>query len=709
MTGVFRVEKQIGQNSLILETGKIAKQAGAAVVVTYGETMVLAAITSAPPREDIDYFPLTVEYREKLSAAGKFPGGFMKREGRPSTKEILTARLVDRPLRPLFPDGYFNEVQIVITVISADQQNDPDVLAMIGASAALSISKVPFQGTIGAVRLSRVEGQFVINPVYEQREKSDFNLVLAGRHDAINMIEIDAKQVPEDVTAQGIELAHQSIKEVCDLIGELVAKCGQEKEVPEIEWDPQLADEIAEKYSDDFRQAFEIKSKSERNTALKEITEKAQELYCAPAEGADQARCSKSLFNRILYNVQKKVVRQLILDGKRPDGRGYTDIRPITCEVGLLPRSHGSALFTRGETQALVSVTLGTGRDEQIVDGLLEEYGQKFMLHYNFPPYSVGEVKPIRGPGRREIGHGALAEKALGQVRPNIDNFAYTIKIVSDITESNGSSSMATVCSGTLGLMDAGVPIDQPVAGISVGLVKEDDKYVLLADIIGDEDHFGDMDFKVAGTKQGVTAIQLDIKAASLPHNIIVEALEMARQARLKLLDIMSQTISVSRPELSKYAPKLISIEIDPELIGKIIGPGGKVIKGIQEKTSTKIEIEEDGTVYISCVGGDGHLEAKKIIQAMTEPPTVGRVYPNARVVSVKDFGAFVEILPGIEGLCHISEMADGYVKNVENVCKVGDEIPVKLLSIDEQGRFKLSRKAALAQLKTEAETAKQQ
>ena len=708
MTSVFRVEKQIGQNSLVLETGKIAKQADASVVVTYGETMVLVAVTSAPPREDIDYFPLSVEYREKLSAAGKFPGGFMKREGRPSTKEIITARLIDRPLRPLFPDGYFNEVQLVITVLSADQQNDPDVLAMIGASAALSISKVPFQGPIGAVRLSRVEGQFVINPGHEQREKSDFNLVLAGRRDAINMIEIDAKQVPEDVVAEGIQLAHQSIKTICDLIDELVAKCGQEKEVPEIEWDQQIADEIAEKYSDDFGQAFGIKLKSERNTALKEITEKAEELYCTPAEGADEARCSKSLFNRILYNVQRKAVRRLILDGKRPDGRGSKDIRPVTCEVGLLPRSHGSSLFTRGETQALISVTLGTGRDEQIVDGLLEEYGQKFMLHYNFPPYCVGEVKPIRGPGRREIGHGALAEKALEQVRPNIDDFAYVIKIVSDITESNGSSSMAAVCGGTLALMDAGVPINKPVAGISIGMVKEDDKHVLLTDIIGDEDYFGDMDFKVAGTKDGITAIQLDIKAVSLPHNIIVEALEMARQARLVLLDIMTQTISVSRPELSKHAPKLISVEIDPELIGKIIGPGGKVIKGIQEKTNTKIEIEEDGTVYISCVGGDGHLEAKKIIQAMTEPPTVGRVYLNARVVSVKDFGAFVEILPGIEGLCHISEMADGYVKNVDNVCKVGDEISVKLLMIDEQGRFKLSRKAAMAQLKAEAETAKQ-
>jgi len=707
MANVFRVEKQIGQNSLILETGKIAKQADAAVVVTYGETMVLAVVTSAPPREDIDYFPLSVEYRERLSAAGKFPGGFMKREGRPSTKEVLTARMIDRPLRPLFPDGYFDEIQVMVTVISADQQNDPDILAMIGSSAALAISKVPFQGPIGAVRLSRVDGKFEINPSYELREKSDFNLILAGRRDAINMIEIDAKQTPENIVADGIELAHQTIKDVCDLINELVAKCGKQKETPEIEWDQQLADEIKAKYTTDLKQAYQIKSKSERSEAVKAIIEKAEEIYCVPAEDKDEARCSKNLFNRIFDNVQREIVRKLILDGKRLDGRGYTDIRPVTCEVGLLPRSHGSALFTRGETQALISVTLGTSMDEQIVDGLLEEYGQKFMLHYNFPPYSVGEVKPIRGPGRREIGHGALAEKALEQVRPNVDDFAYTIKIVSDITESNGSSSMASICGGTLALMDAGVPIVKPVAGISIGMVKENSKYVLLTDIIGDEDHFGDMDFKVAGTADGITAIQLDIKDASLPHNIIVEALERAKQARLKLLDIMCQTISASRPQLSKYAPKLTSIEIDPELIGKIIGPGGKVIKGIQEKTGTKIEIEEDGTVYISCVGGDGHLEAKRIIQAMTEPPTVGRIYANARVVSVKDFGAFVEILPGIEGLCHISELSDGYVKNVDTVCKVGDEIPVKLLAIDDQGRFKLSRKAALAQMKAEAESGK--
>ncbi|MBN1788334.1 MAG: polyribonucleotide nucleotidyltransferase [Sedimentisphaerales bacterium] len=702
MANVFKVEKQIGGQKLILETGKIAKQAGAAIVATYGETMVLVAVTSAPPREEIDYFPLSVDYREKLSAAGKFPGGFMKREGRPSTKEILTARMIDRPIRPLFPEGYFDEVQILVTVISADRDNDPDILAMVGASTALAISSVPFEGPIGAVRLGRVDGEFVINPTQEQREKSDYNLVLAGKADALNMIEVDAKQIPEDVVAEGIKFAHQSIKEVCDLINELAAKCGKEKQVPEIEWDQELADEVETKYTDEFKKAFELSVKAERSEAVKAVAEKITEIYCTVPEGATEARCSSGLLNRILDQIQKKIVRQMILDGKRLDGRGYTDIRPIECEVALLPRAHGSALFTRGETQALISVTLGTGRDEQIVDGLHEEYGQKFMLHYNFPPYCVGEVRFIRGPGRREIGHGALAEKALEQVKPEIDNFAYTIKIVSDITESNGSSSMATVCGGTLALMDAGVPINKPVAGISIGMVQENGKHVLLTDIIGDEDHFGDMDFKVAGTTEGVTAIQLDIKVSSLSHEILVETLQRAKEARLKLLDIMTQTISQPRPELSKHAPKLISVEIDPELIGKIIGPGGKVIKKIQEDTGTKIEIEEDGTVYISCVDGDGHLEAKKIIQSMTEPPTVGRIYSNSKVVSIKDFGAFVEILPGVEGLCHISELSDGFVKNVDDVCKIGDEIPVKLLAIDDQGRFKLSRKAALADMKNE-------
>ena len=707
MSNVVKVEKQIGDKIISIETGKIAKQADAAVVVRCGDTMVLVAATSAPPRENIDYFPLSVDYREKLSAAGKFPGGFMKREGRPSTKEVLTARMIDRPLRPLFPDGYFNEVQVMVTVISADLENDPDILSMIGASAALAISTVPFQGPIGAVRLGRVDGQFVINPTHDQREKSDYNLILAGRRDAINMIEVDAKQVSEDIVAAGIELAHKSIVDVCDMIDELASKCGKEKQAYEIVWNQQVADEITAKYADEYAKAFQIVSKADRNAAVKAITDKLAEIYCVPAEGAKEASCSKIIMGRIVDAVQTKIVRKLAIQGKRLDGRGFEQVRPISCEVGLLPRSHGSSLFTRGETQALISVTLGTGQDEQIVDGLLEEYGQKFMLHYNFPPFSVGEVRPIRGPGRREIGHGALAEKALEQVMPDADKFSYTVKIVSEITESNGSSSMASVCGGTLAMMDAGIPVLNPVAGISIGMVSEEGKRVLLTDIIGDEDHFGDMDFKVAGTKQGITAIQLDIKSASLPHDVIVETLEKARVARLQILDIMAGAISESRPELSVYAPKLISIKIDPELIGKVIGPGGKMIKSIQAKTGATIEIEDDGTICISCVNGTGHEEAKKMIQDMTEPPTVGKIYENARVVSIKEFGAFVEILPGVEGLCHISEIDDGYVKNVENVCKIGDLISVKLILIDDQGRLKLSRKAALIQKKAEEKSGK--
>ncbi len=707
MAEVIRVEKKIGESNLVLETGKIGKQADATVIVTYGETMVLAAVVSAPPRsEEIDYFPLSVEYRERLSAAGKFPGGFMKREGRPTTKEVLTSRLIDRPIRPLFPDGYFDEVQITVNAISADQDNDPDVLAMVAASAALSISSIPFQGPIGAVRLSRVDGQFLINPTYPQRENSDFNLMLAGRRDAINMIEVDAKQLPESIVADGIATAHKAIVEVCDLIDEFVAKCGKQKQVPEIKWDQALADEIKDKYSAKFAEAFAITLKKQRNETIKAIVTEIKELYCTEQDGKE-ARCTKVLMGRIIDGIQSSIVRNMILQGKRPDGRSLTDIRPISCEVGILPRSHGSALFTRGETQAMVAVTLGTSSDEQIVDGLMEEYGQKFMLHYNFPPYSVGEVKPMRGPGRREIGHGALAEKALERAKPDIETFPYTIKIVSDITESNGSSSMASVCGGTLALMDAGVPVLNPVAGISIGLVQEKDKYTLLTDIIGDEDHFGDMDFKVAGTKDGITAIQLDIKSKSISHNIVVETLERARVARMNILETMLQAISAPREQLSKYAPKLTSINIDPELIGKIIGPGGKTIKALQEKTGTKIEIEEDGTVFISCVGGEGHMEARQMIQDMTEPPTVGKIYPKSKIVSIKDFGAFVEILPGVEGLCHISELADGFVKNVDAVCKMGDIIPVKLLSIDDQGRFKLSRKAALAQMKAEGEQPK--
>jgi polyribonucleotide nucleotidyltransferase len=695
MFNIQKVQKEIGGKTIILETGRIARQAHGAILATCGQTMVLAAVCVADPRdEEIDYFPLSVDYREKYSAAGKFPGGFMKREGRPTTKEILTARMIDRPIRPLFPDGYFNEVQLMVQVVSADTDNDPDVLAMIASSAALCISKIPFQGPLGAVRVSRVDGQIVLLATYAQRDKSDFNLILGGRRDAINMIEVDAKQVSEEFAASAIKEGHKAIGQVCDLIDELVAKCGVAKEITLCELEPALVEEVHKTCFEPLYKAYQIIGKAERNKAVNDLTEPLFEKYCKAAE----PRCSNVTLRRILEIVQRKAVRKLLLEGRRPDGRKFDEIRPIACEVGVLPRSHGSALFTRGETQALVTCTLGTGRDEQIVDGLQDERGQDFMLHYSFPPFSVGEVKPARGPGRREIGHGALAEKGLEQLKPAQEKFPYTIKINSDITESNGSSSMASVCGGCLAMMDAGVPMELPVAGISVGLVSEGDRYELLTDIIGDEDHFGDMDFKITGTEKGVTAIQLDIKAEGLPHNIMVAAMEKARQARLKILAIMKQTLDKPRPQLSVYAPKIVTIKIDPEYIGKVIGPGGKNVKAIQEQTGALVEIEEDGTIAISCVGGNGHLAARDMIEAMTTPPQVGRVYQTAKVVSVKDFGVFVEFAPGIEGLVHVSELAESYVKNIETVCKVGDVIPVKLLAIDDQGRFKLSRKAALAE-----------
>lgn len=699
MLNVTKVEKQIGDRKLSIETGKIAKQADGAVMVQYGETIVLVAVVTAPPRsEDIDFFPLSVDYREKQSAAGKFPGGFIKREGRPSTKEVLTSRQIDRPIRPLFPEGYFQEVQIMVNVLSFDGANDPDVLAMIGASAALTISKIPFLGPTGACRLGRVDGEFIVNPTHKQLAQSDLNLLLGGRKDAINMMEVGAKQLSEEVVADAVATAHKTVIEVCELIEELREKAGVEKQIILVETDEELASGIRTQISDKLYELKQTENKQQRKEAVAGFFNEVLAQYCEGDQ--EESQNNPSMVKRFLHTIEGEVIKRLLLDGKRPDGRGYKDVRPINCEIGILPRTHGSALFTRGETQALASVTLGTIRDAQKIDGLLEEYSQTFTLHYNFPPFSVGEVRPNRGPGRREIGHGALAEKALEQIRPADSDFAYTVRIISDITESNGSSSMASVCGGSLALMDAGVPISEAVAGISIGLITGGNgRYELLTDILGDEDHFGEMDFKVAGTKNGITAIQLDIKAEGLSQDIMVEALERAKEARLVILDSMNQVISKPKPELSTYAPKLISIEIDPEYIGKIIGPGGKMIKSIQEQTETTIEIEEDGTIYISCVGSDNHLKAKEIIEMMTQPPEVGRIYQNSKVVSVKDFGVFVEITPGVEGLCHISELSDGFVKNVDEVCKMGDLIPVKLILIDEQGRFKLSRKAALAQM----------
>jgi len=709
MLNVTRVEKEIAGRTLSLETGKIARQAHGAVVVQYGETVLLVTAVTGPPRfSDIDFFPLSVEYRERHSAAGKFPGGFIKREGRPSTKEMVTARMIDRPIRPLFPDGYFQEVQIIATVLSADQVNDPDVPAIIGASAALAISKIPFQGPIAACRLGRINGEFVLNPTHEQSADSELNLLLGGRKEGINMIEVGANELSEDTIAEAIKTAHATVGEICDLIDEFAAKVGvKEKETPLTEIDADLSAKINAEYADQLRTCKRISDKAERNTARSEILDQIMAKYgpledgAAAEQDADTPRFNKTMIKRAFEQLEESIVREILLSGTRIDGRGYEDLRPITCEVGVLPRTHGSALFTRGETQSLAQVTLGTVRDGQIIDGLQDEYSQTFTLHYNFPPYSVGEARMIRGVSRREIGHGVLAERSLEALRPLVDKFAYTIRIISDITESNGSSSMASVCGGSLALMDAGVPIERPVAGISIGMVSDESgRQELLTDILGEEDHYGDMDFKVAGTTKGITGIQLDIKVMSLSHEILVKTLERARQARLKILDTMSQAIATPREELSQHAPKLVSIQIDPEFIGKVIGPGGKMIKGIQEQTGTTIEIEEDGTIFISCINGDGYVEAREIIEALTQPPEVGRLYPKAKVVSVKDFGVFVEISPGVEGLCHVSELSDSYVKTVESVCKMGDIIAVKLISIDDQGRLKLSRKAALLDAK---------
>jgi len=590
MFDVCRVERQIGDRILSIETGKIAKQADGAVVVQYGESIVLVAAVTAPPRfEDIDFFPLSVDYREKQSAAGKFPGGFIKREGRPSTKETITARQIDRPIRPLFPEGYLQEVQIMASVLSFDGENDPDVLAMVGASAALTISKIPFLGPIGACRLGRVDGEFVVNPTHKQIEAGDLNLLLGGRKAAMNMIEVGASELSEETIAEAIATAQKTVAHVCEMIEELREKVGVEKEIPLVEDDEQLYSKINSQIADKLYELKQMRGKQERKKAKQELFEQVIAEYCGADDG-DREKYNEAMVKRILGRIEGRAVKKLLLEGKRADGRGYNDVRPIDCEVAILPRTHGSALFTRGETQSIVSVTLGTIRDAQIIDGLLEEYTQRFTLHYNFPPFSVGEIRPFRGPGRREIGHGALAERALERVRPPDDEFAYTVRLISDITESNGSSSMASVCGGSLALMDAGVPITKAVAGISIGMISDESgRHELLTDILGEEDHFGDMDFKIAGTVDGITAIQLDIKAEGLAHNIMVEALERAKTARLKILEIMTGAISKPRPELSQYAPKLISIEIDPEFIGKVIGPGGKMIKSIQEQTDTTI------------------------------------------------------------------------------------------------------------------------
>lgn len=689
-----KVERLIGKRTLSIEFGKIAKQADGAALVQYGETVVLATAVSAPDEsEEANFFPLTVDYREKTYSAGKFPGGFFKREGRPTLKEILTMRLIDRPLRPLFPETYLKEVQIMSMVLSADKENDPDILAMIAASAALSVSSIPFNGPTGSARVGQINGEFVINPTHAELAQSNIDIVVSGTEDEITMVEASSKEVTEERMVDAIMFGHSFVKEIIQLQKELLAKCWKEKQlIPPLKLNNTLFEEIKNKYYSKILEKSNTPGKQNRAIAMKELVNQMVNEYCTDEEDSPPKKEIKSIFERI----ETIAVRdQIIKAGKRPDGRSLNDIRPITCEVGILPRTHGSALFTRGETQALVVTTLGTTMDEQKVDTLEEEYSKKFMLDYNFPPFCVGEIKPLRGPGRREIGHGALAERALEAVLPPPTNFPYTIRLVSDVMESNGSSSMATVCGGTLSMMDAGIPVNALVAGIAMGLVKEADNVCILSDILGTEDHLGDMDFKVAGTKNGVTALQMDIKISGITEKIMRDALAQAKAGRLQILKELEKVIDKPRPDISVYAPRLISIKINPEKIGMIIGPGGKNIKKIQEETGAKIEIEDSGNVIISSISSESAQKAKIWIERMTEEVEVGKTYLG-KVLSLKEYGAFVEILPGHDGLLHISELSDSYVEKVEDVVKVGQEILIKVIGIDDQKRVKLSRKAVL-------------
>ena len=691
------VEREFAGRTISLTTGEMARQAAGAVLVRFGGTVVFVAAQNGPSRPGTDFFPLTCDYRERSAAAGKFPGGFIKREGRPTQKEILTSRLTDRPIRPLFPEGYIEEVQVMSNVLAVDAENDPDVLSIIGASAALSLAPVPFNGPIAAVRVGLIGEDFILMPTRAQIAESRLDLVVAGSKDSVLMIEGFGQQLPEEQMADAIMFAHRAIVELCSLQEELKKKVGRPAFVaPVVAVNPFDA-ALRERAYSRLRDAKVAGVKADRRGATKELKNELVASYFPNAATVTAEGWTRDQFSAAFERLQHRVVRDLILEDKRLDGRTSQDLRAVSCEVDLLPGVHGSALFTRGETQSLCTITLGTSRDSQRVEGLFEEIHKRFMLDYNFPSYSVGECRPIRGPGRREIGHGALAERSVYSVIPPEEKFPYTIRVISDIMESNGSSSMASVCSATLALMDAGVPITQPVAGISIGLVKEQDKFVLLTDIMGDEDHYGDMDFKVAGTQKGVTGIQLDLKIDGINEEIIRATLEQARTARIELLKTMLTSIRRPRAEISTNAPRLLRTKIDPSKIGMLIGPGGKTIRAIQEETGATIDISDDGTVMIACAKSEGAEDALARVEAMTEEIKVGRVY-NGTVSSVKDFGAFIEIAPGKDGLCHISELSTGYVKSVDEICKVGDKLQVKVIAIDDQNRVKLSRKAVLAE-----------
>jgi len=691
-------ELELGGRTLSIETGRIAQLADAAVMVRYGDTVVLVtACASAEPKQGIDFFPLSVDYEERLYAVGKIPGGFIKREGRPTEKAILSARLIDRPIRPLFPHGYRNDVQVVATVLSVDQDNLPEIAAMVGSSAALSISSIPFGGPTGSVLVGRVGGKLILNPNNEEREKSDMHLVVSGTRDAVMMVEAGAKEVTEEDMLEAIMFAHENIKKIVAFIDEITAKVGKAKKEytvfkPEEEIEAAVREFATQKTLDAVRTPEKLERQERIDAVKAETMEHFAELFPEKEKEIDE----------VLYDILKEQVRKLITEeGIRPDDRKLDEIRPISCEVGILPRVHGSGLFTRGQTQVLTIATLGALGDVQILDGLTEEETKRYMHHYNFPPYSVGETRFMRGPGRREIGHGALAERALEPMIPSEEEFPYTIRLVSEVVSSNGSTSQGSVCGSTLALMDAGVPLKAPVAGVAMGLMKEKGNVAILTDIQGMEDFLGDMDFKVAGTSKGITAIQMDIKIAGIDRPILEKALEQARAGRLFILDKMLNCISEPREELSKYAPKIITMRIDPDKIRDVIGPGGKMINKIIAETGVKIDIEDDGRVFIAATNQESGNKAQKIIESLTKEVKEGEIYMG-KVTRLMTFGAFVEILPGKEGLVHISKLDTKRVEKVEDVVSVGDEILVKVTEIDKQGRINLSRRHAMADAQAE-------
>ncbi|MGP3560997.1 polyribonucleotide nucleotidyltransferase [Geobacillus sp. BK01] len=700
---VFSID--VAGRPLVIETGELAKQANGAALVRYGDTVVLSTATASREAKNVDFFPLTVNYEERLYAVGKIPGGFIKREGRPSEKAILASRLIDRPIRPLFAEGFRNEVQVVSMVMSVDQDCSPEVAALIGSSVALTISNIPFEGPIAGVIVGRVDGQFVINPTVEQMEKSDMHLVVAGTKDAINMVEAGADEVPEEVMLEAIMFGHEEVKRLIAFQEEIAAQVGKEKmEIVLYEPDPELEAEIRQLAEADIKRAVQVPEKLARDAAIEDV--KAGVIAKYEAEEADEEKLKQ--VQEILHKLVKEEVRRLITVEKiRPDGRKVDEIRPLSSTVGVLPRTHGSGLFTRGQTQVLSVCTLGALGDVQILDGLDLEESKRFMHHYNFPPFSVGETGPMRGPGRREIGHGALGERALEPVVPSEREFPYTIRLVSEVLESNGSTSQASICASTLAMMDAGVPIKAPVAGIAMGLVKNEDHYTILTDIQGIEDHLGDMDFKVAGTRKGVTALQMDIKIKGLTRDILEEALQQARKGRLEILDHMMQTLSEPRKELSKYAPKILIMHINPDKIREVIGPSGKQINKIIDETGVKIDIEQDGTIFISSVDEAANQKAKQIIEDIVREVEVGQVYLG-KVKRIEKFGAFVELFNGKDGLVHISELAEERVGKVEDVVSIGDEILVKVTEIDKQGRVNLSRKAVLREQRGAGEPPKE-